>query len=172
MVKSFSIALKFGRHLGSTAAEEPAKFQSDMSILIPDLTPLRFCEILWQDILLNRSPGSWYCLRLGAISNIKIPSYQWRYSHYKDKMISWPSDLNNGNLHTWKDSFYIEMGYRTLSGLSTQSDSNWTNSFLTCRWTTGATLIVMYDIKQICLYNSPNNSTSKCWKYGFHCNKL
>ena len=42
--------------------------------------------------------------------NIKISSYQYRDSHYKDKTFSWPSYLYNGNLHIWKKHLYIETG--------------------------------------------------------------
>ena len=41
--------------------------------------------------------------------NIKMLSYQFRYSHYFDKMISQPYHLYNGNTHTWKDCLYIKM---------------------------------------------------------------
>ena len=42
--------------------------------------------------------------------NIKILSCQDMESHYKYKIVSWPSCLYNGNLHTWKDGLYIESG--------------------------------------------------------------
>ena len=45
--------MKFGRCLGSTAVEAPAKFQSDTGILTPHLTPWRLCEILQWDLLCN-----------------------------------------------------------------------------------------------------------------------
>ena len=48
--------------------------------------------------------------------NIKMSSYQYRNSHYQDKMVSWPSYLYNGNTHTWKDSLYIEMRPRFPMG--------------------------------------------------------
>ena len=35
--------------------------------------------------------------------NIKVTSFQYRDSHYKDKTVSWPSYLYNGNHHTRKD---------------------------------------------------------------------
>ena len=41
-----SIALKFDRHLGSAAAEVPAKFQSDWESLNPNLAASRLREIL------------------------------------------------------------------------------------------------------------------------------
>ena len=41
-----SIALKFDRHLGSTAAEVPVKFQSDWKCLNPNLAASRLHEIL------------------------------------------------------------------------------------------------------------------------------
>ena len=48
----------------------------------------------------------------GARLNTKMSSYQYRNSRYKDNTISRPSYLYNGNLHTWKDSLYIETGPR------------------------------------------------------------
>ena len=52
------------------------------------------------------------CIHLspGSHLNIKTPSYQYRNSRYKDKTVRWPSDLYNGNSHTWKGVFYIETG--------------------------------------------------------------
>ena len=44
--------MKFGRCLSSTAAKAPANFQSDTSILTPDLVPLRLYKIL-QQLLCN-----------------------------------------------------------------------------------------------------------------------
>ena len=38
--------------------------------------------------------------------------YQYRDTHYKDKTVSRPSYLYNGNPHTWKDRLYIETGLR------------------------------------------------------------
>ena len=38
--------------------------------------------------------------------NIKRPLY--RNSYYKDKTISWPSYLHNGNFYSWEDGFCIE----------------------------------------------------------------
>ena len=40
----------------------------------------------------------------------KIPSYQYRSSHFKDKMVSRQSHLYNGNPDTWKDGLYVETG--------------------------------------------------------------
>ena len=47
---------------------------------------------------------------LGGRLNIKIPSYQYSNSHYKDKAVPRPSYLYTWNTHTWKDGLYIEMG--------------------------------------------------------------
>ena len=47
---------------------------------------------------------------LGGRLSIKITSYQYMDSHFKDKTVSRPSYLYNGNLHTWKDGLYIETG--------------------------------------------------------------
>ena len=58
-------------------------------------------NLLWNDSLEARAP-----------SQYKISSYRYRDSHYKDKMVSWPSYLYNGNLHTWKECLYIEKGPR------------------------------------------------------------
>ena len=45
----------------------------------------------------------------GGCLNIKM-WYQYRDSHYKDKMFSWPAYLYNGNTLTWKDCLYNKMG--------------------------------------------------------------
>ena len=45
-ILTFWIALKFDRHLGSTTAEMPVKFESDLIIITPDLAPSRLDEIL------------------------------------------------------------------------------------------------------------------------------
>ena len=42
--------------------------------------------------------------------NTKMPSYQYRNSHYKNKTVWRPSYLYNGNIHTWKSCLYIETG--------------------------------------------------------------
>ena len=48
--------------------------------------------------------------RPGGRLNIKMPSYQYRDSHYKDKTVSRPSYLYNRNILTWKDGLHIEAG--------------------------------------------------------------
>ena len=48
----YRIALKFDRHLGSTAAEVPVKFLSDWKSLNPNLAASRLREILRSDVLL------------------------------------------------------------------------------------------------------------------------
>ena len=45
----------------------------------------------------------------GGSFNIKIMSYQYKDSHYKDTM-AWDRHIYNGNHHTWNDSLYIERG--------------------------------------------------------------
>ena len=47
---------------------------------------------------------TWGCLIM------KVLSYQYRDSHYKDKTVSQHSYLHNGNPHTRKDHVYIETG--------------------------------------------------------------
>ena len=49
-IKSFLIALKFGRRLGSKTAEPPRKFQSDMSILMPNPEGLGIWETLQSNV--------------------------------------------------------------------------------------------------------------------------
>ena len=44
-VWTFPIALKFNSHIGSSAAEMPAKFQSDTIIITPNLAASRLHEI-------------------------------------------------------------------------------------------------------------------------------
>ena len=46
----------------------------------------------------------------GGRLNIKMSSYQYRDSHYKDETVSRLSHLYDGNLYTKKDVLYIETG--------------------------------------------------------------
>ena len=66
---NISIALKFGRRLGSSAAEAPAKFQSNGKTLTTDLAASRLCEILGTEAQSPCAPG-----------NIHI--HQFEPSHY------------------------------------------------------------------------------------------
>ena len=52
----------------------------------------------------------------GRCLNTKITSYQYRDSHYKDKAISRPSYLYNGNPHTWKTVFILRRVPVSLCG--------------------------------------------------------
>ena len=51
------IALKFDRHIGSTAAEVPVKFQSDRIILNTNLAASRLNEILRKDVFSDIETG-------------------------------------------------------------------------------------------------------------------
>ena len=51
------IALKFDRHIGSTAAEVPVKFQSDRTILNTNLAASRLNEILRKDVFSDIETG-------------------------------------------------------------------------------------------------------------------
>ena len=62
-----------------------------------------------------------YMLRQDPISmltygllNMKMSSYQYKNSHYEDKMVMRPSYLYNRNPCTWKDGHYIETGPSSL----------------------------------------------------------
>ena len=56
------VALKFDRHFDTAAAE--VKFQSDREILNPNLSALRFHEILRQDVRpLNTSMADWWYIK-------------------------------------------------------------------------------------------------------------
>ena len=59
------LALKFDRHIGSTAAEVPVKFQSDRTILNTNLAASRLYEILRKDVFSDFETGpsfSSWCL--------------------------------------------------------------------------------------------------------------
>ena len=67
-VKTFPIALKFDRHLDSSAAEMPAKFQSDMIIITSNFAASRYHEILGGETsvrLVNKDSGP-HCVWPGA----------------------------------------------------------------------------------------------------------
>ena len=66
--------------------------------------------------------------------NIKIPSHQCRDSHCKDKRVSRPSYINNGNPHTWKDCLYVETGpyipsHRAAWLYHSKTETKWTPIF-------------------------------------------
>ena len=44
---NYRIAMKFGGHVGSTAADVPVEFQSDRVILKTKLADSKHCEMLW-----------------------------------------------------------------------------------------------------------------------------
>ena len=62
-----AIAMKFGRRLGSTAAEAPTKCQSNTSIVTPDIASL--CEIFREDILCDIESVSRALILLGTRCN-------------------------------------------------------------------------------------------------------
>ena len=51
------ITLKFDRHIGSTAAEVPVKFQGDRTILNANLAASRLYEILQKDVFSDIETG-------------------------------------------------------------------------------------------------------------------
>ena len=51
------IVLKFGRYLGSSAADVPVKFRSDMHILTPDPVTLRLYETSRKDVFSDIKAG-------------------------------------------------------------------------------------------------------------------
>ena len=71
--------------------------------------------------------------------SIIMSSYQFRNSHYKHKIVFWPSYLFYGNPFSWKGVFFIEMGPR----LHLENDNN-------CLVFTEYTMLVSY-VK--CLYS-------------------
>ena len=54
------IALKFDRHIDSTAAEVPVKFQSDRTILNTNIAASRLYEILRKDVFSDIETGPRY----------------------------------------------------------------------------------------------------------------
>ena len=57
------VALKFDRHIGSTAAEVPVKFQSDRTILNTNLADSILYEILRKDVFSDIETGPWLLSR-------------------------------------------------------------------------------------------------------------
>ena len=64
------MALKFDRHIGSTAAEVPVKFQSDRTILNTNLAASRLDEILRKDVFSDIETGPCFRCLFGYISNL------------------------------------------------------------------------------------------------------
>ena len=88
------------------------------------------CFIIFP-VIYTSSCSWWIMWGVSVIKNLgdhistKMPSYQFRDPHDKDKTVSRPSYLYHGYSHTWKDSlFYIEMGSRWLS-LSSSVHALW-----------------------------------------------
>ena len=54
--------MKFDRHLGSSAADVPVKFQSDTTIESTNLVASRLYEILWKDVFsdIETGPRCWH----------------------------------------------------------------------------------------------------------------
>ena len=66
------IALKFDRHIGSTAAEVPVEFQSDRTILNTILAASRLYEILRKDVFSDIETGPWLlALHVGIDVTVK-----------------------------------------------------------------------------------------------------
>ena len=65
----------------------------------------------WNEAFFHNFENEW----VSGCLNIKMPSYQYRHSHYTDKAASRPSYLLNGNT-TWKDRLYIETRPTSLNG--------------------------------------------------------
>ena len=73
------------------------------------------CILIWQLRVLQRLRSLLYFISYFTITDfvlwwssgghlsIKISSYWYRDTHYKDKTVSWVSYLYNGNPHTYKD---------------------------------------------------------------------
>ena len=57
----FKLSYRFDRHIGSTAAEVPVKFQSDRTILNTNLVASRLYEILRKDVFSDIETGPGYC---------------------------------------------------------------------------------------------------------------
>ena len=76
------IALKFDRHIGSTAAEVPVKFQSDQTFLNTNFAASRLNEILRKDIFSDIETGPWSPLTmltyLHAASSAHVVDSNWR----------------------------------------------------------------------------------------------
>ena len=60
----------------------------------------------------TRSPSCFDNKKSEGHLNIKMSSNHHRNPHDKDKTVSWPSYLHNGNPYAWKDGLYIEKGLR------------------------------------------------------------
>ena len=70
---------------------------------------------------------------LGSRLSIKIPSYRYKDSHYKDKAVWQPSNLYNGIPYTRKDSLYIETGLRMLANIVQEWGEERANSWFSWR---------------------------------------
>ena len=95
----------------------PCHFPAPVNIAILDwIQTLWLPYCLWTDDSITKS--HWFVMQMRITLttgvNIKIPSYPYMDSHYKDLMVSWLSCCYNGNPCTWTDYLYIEMYPRLL----------------------------------------------------------
>ena len=103
--------------------------------------------------------------------NIKMPSYQYRNSHYKDNVVLWPSYLFNGNGYTGKDGLFIERGPGFLLPSFLCSNSN---CYLATTWEsaqlTHCSLVIWWHkswstLAQVmaCCLMAPSHYLNQCW---------
>ena len=97
-VYTFPVALKFGTHLGSYAADMPIKFQRDTVIITSNITASRFHEIRVRSFtaLVNRCLGS---------SQVDLPV---RFSWMKSNLYLTLIDLKILNVHSTRPSLVLD----------------------------------------------------------------
>ena len=86
---------------------------------------LPFQSWVWNDPCFQIStvnPVSYKWFSPGGRFNTDMPSYQLRNSHYKDKMVE--TNLDNGNLYTWKYGLCIETEPSIVAPVSSRAGSS------------------------------------------------
>ena len=61
-------------------------------------------------MIYNKTSTQINIMEPGGYHSIKMPSYKYRNSNHKDKMVSQLSYLCNRSPHIWKDHIYIDAG--------------------------------------------------------------
>ena len=154
--------MKFDRHIGSTAAEVPVKFQSDRTILNTNLAASRLYEILRKDVFSDIETGPWsqtdfffcYCANRPwgnrchsqRASNAESMSMLWRHHVLVSSWDILPSIISKYWTHTPDtvtavNSNFI-MGFSELFGgpLGVRGPFRcWQITLILKSWTTGRT---------------------------------
>ena len=147
---SYGIALQFDRHFGSPAAELPAKFQSDRTILNTNLAASKLCEFLQTFYrILKRGPGAApaescthpakrdHCFpppiaQRQRLPNVGIGIIGTNFREIPIKIQTFSSMKLHSKCHLWNGSRFVHGGRHKYKALNWKAASATTG--VTCQW--------------------------------------